>query len=102
MARFSCPPDASAGGRDEPATKQGGHRQIPREASVSQIDGANEPPLAKHPLYPAGHLPHCVVENVREPRSHLHPDREHRQHLESLRHHELRSVEPTTNPVDSG
>ena len=46
---FSCPPDASAGGREELATSRGRHRQIPREASVSQIDRTAEPPLAKHP-----------------------------------------------------
>ena len=53
--------------------------------------------VSRHPLWPAGHLPHCVVENVREPRSHVDPDRGYSHHLKSRPHHELPPVDPTTN-----
>ena len=50
-------------------------------AVVSETDGIKAPPLTKHPLWqntpsgPSGHLPHCVVENVRGPRLHPHQHR---------------------------
>ena len=49
------------------------------------------------PSSPSGHLPHCVVESVGELLSHLHPDPEHRQHVESQQRHETPPVDSSTN-----
>ena len=98
---LSCPPDASAGGRGGACDDAGGCLRR-RGASASQAvprRTATPPgaPSGMHPLYPVGHLPHCVVESVREPRSHVRLNRGHRQHVESLPHHEIPPVNQARN-----
>jgi len=96
----SCPPSL-LGGHEELATSRGvpsPQRAILGDTCVSAGERLHPKFMRPRlPLCPAGHLPHCVVESVRERRSHLHPDRDHRHHLESRPHHEIPPVNATTN-----
>jgi len=82
--------------------KDGGTRGTATQGGACESESARgrlypRSTVPGRPLWPAGHLPHYVGENVGEPRSHLHPDCDHRQDPESRPHYEIRRVNPTTN-----
>jgi hypothetical protein len=95
-SRGSVPPpqpqstvrDATVDRLPVPPTERRGDARSPRRAGgLHEFAAGRSCPrmmARSRPLWPAGHLPHIVGENVRERRPYLHPDREERRWRQTL------------------
>ncbi len=92
------PPTHRRGGTRRSASDDaGGHLRVRRGYLHPRSMASREPPLACIPSALPGISPTAWWRMSENCRPHLHPDRDSCERLESLRHHDIPPVNPTTN-----